>query len=215
MTFTLIYADRPWDPIGITPRTPQTRPTRASSTRGRHSASLPTAVHPTPIPIAPAVPPPGPIIVPDSDSDSDDSSIEIIKNTELDKAVETQQLSELESWMRTPEGSPPRRTSRRHTAAFTHRDEPPPEYTEYLRPTVESFGFHPDVAAFLSRRNLSSTDLARIDTTLNCHLYDWVTGFEEAGLTTADAQRLRTVVIRSLPDLSRDALLTAWAAGDN
>lgn len=37
----------------------------------------------------------------------------------------------------------------------------------------------------------------------------------EAGLRRADAQRLRAIVIESLSDLSRDVLLTAWAAGDN
>lgn len=160
------------------------------------------AVHSSPVVATPGgeAPPPEPVVVTDSDSDADTA----------------QQLSNLESWVRTPEDSPPARSSRHPVYSDTHPapDGPPPEYTEYLQPTIESFGFHPDVATFLSQHNLSSAGLARIDRTLNCHLNDWEIGFREAGLCRDDAQKLRAVVVQSLPDLSKDALLTAWAAGD-
>lgn len=132
------------------------------------------------------------IVLTDSDSDSE---------------------SDVASWVRTPDGSPPsRRTSRRHIlpSGSGLPNDPPPAYSEYLQPTLASFGFHPNVAEFLASRNISSAGLSRIDSTLNFHLDDWNAGFAEAGLSEQDAQALHMVVIESLPVLSRDALLTAW-----
>ncbi|KAI0753903.1 hypothetical protein BC629DRAFT_1177181 [Irpex lacteus] len=184
-------------------------------------AATPTAVHVT----QPATDP----IVISSDSDSDSpppsatsslaSVLQFDRNT-IELTDSEEEESDVESWVRTPDGSPPRRSSRRVSAMSSVAvppvpDDPPPEYSTYLQPSLETFGFHPTVAEFLSRRNLSSSGLVRIDTTLNYHLNDWNVGFRDAGLSESEAQALRTIVINSLPDLTRDALLTAWATGDS
>ncbi len=146
---------------------------------------------------------------------------------------EEESESDVESWVHTPEGSPPRRSSRNHDIHLTASappdadiihltasappdpDDPPPEYSEYLQPTVELFGFHPTIADFLRTRNLSSAGLVRIDATLDYHVNDWTVGFLGAGLNQVDAEQLHTIVIQSLPESSREALSTAWAVEDN
>lgn len=177
---------------------------------------LPSIITPTPHPTAP-------VVVPDSDSDEVPSSSEESDAVEFDRLATTtfsDEESDVESWVRTPDGSPPRRSSRNYAIRLTASappdpDDPPPEYTEYLQPTVESFGFHPAIADFLRTRDLSPAGLVRIDSTLDYHVNDWDVGFLDAGLTPADAQELREIVIQSLSDPVREALITAWAVDDN
>ncbi|KAI0083350.1 hypothetical protein BDY19DRAFT_910664 [Irpex rosettiformis] len=174
-----------------------------------------------------------PIVVSDSESDESIPLTAISNNTSDSESDHSalifvdleDQESDVESWVRTPEGSPPRRLSHRvqvgptssipSVSLNTHLDDPPPEYTTYLQPTIESFGFHPRVAQFLLSRNLSPSGLVRVDSTLDFHVSDWSIGFLEAGLSENDAQELQTVVLQSLPELTREALIMAWVAEDS
>ncbi|KAI0083020.1 hypothetical protein BDY19DRAFT_998936 [Irpex rosettiformis] len=162
-----------------------------------------------------------PIVVSDSESDGSAS----LTDDASSASDEEEEESDVESWVHTPEGSPPRRLSHRSQAVprstlpsvqnITSPEDPPPEYSTYLQPTIESFGFHPHIAQFLASRHLSPAGLVRVDSTLNFHLNDWSVGFLEAGLSESDAQELQLVVLHSLPDLTRDALIAAWVAEDN
>ncbi|KAI0087462.1 hypothetical protein BDY19DRAFT_907617 [Irpex rosettiformis] len=71
------------------------------------------------------------------------------------------------------------------------------------------------VAEFLESHNLSLSGLVRIDSILNFDLRDWITGFQERGLSEVDAQQLREVAIDSLSNSVREVLIMAWMMGDD
>ena len=84
---------------------------------------------------------------------------------------------------------------------------PPPQYERYYQPPdVALANLYPAVSEFLSRRGSAILVYARIHGALNYSRSDWMTLFQEAGLSRLDAEQLFHVVVEVLPAEQSSAL---------
>ncbi|KDQ58089.1 hypothetical protein JAAARDRAFT_177256 [Jaapia argillacea MUCL 33604] len=105
-------------------------------------------------------------------------------------------------WVHTPLGSPT-------TPIQRLPDLPPPDY---YSTDVTRFQFAEPIHQFLVECGLTATGFARIDEVMSYEPSAWKFGFEDAGLTSDQAQHLVDIYLACLDPDTRDVVETAAAA---
>lgn len=144
-----------------------------------------------------------PIDVSSSSSEGEtDIGLSLANNTD------PQPRSRAGAWIpRTPPGSPPTLLPSApplsqladepvppYTAPHQH-NEPPPDYTYYLQPAIEEFGFPHEVSHILADHSLTARQLTRIQSILDYGIQHWIPTFQEIGIEASVARSLQKDIV--------------------